>query len=148
MCKNKHLSLDDRLIIERELSLGKSFKYIGNLKNKDCTTISKEVRNHYKIKILVDMVVFSTTVFIEMIVKLLLYVIIVINLKIDYAVIVFLVKMYVLIIKKKFALILISHLMFVIIVRIYLIVLYQNIFMKVPTLLMNINKFFLKLDLV
>ena len=31
MCKNKHLSLDDRLIIERELGLGKSFKYIGNL---------------------------------------------------------------------------------------------------------------------
>lgn len=50
MCKNKHLSLDDRLIIERELSLGKFFKYIGNLINKDCTTISKEVRNHYKIK--------------------------------------------------------------------------------------------------
>ena len=50
MCKNKHLSLDDRLIIERELSLGKSFKYIGKLINKDCTTISKEVRNHYKIK--------------------------------------------------------------------------------------------------
>lgn len=50
MCKNKHLSLDDRLIIERELSLGKSFKYIGNLINKDCTTISKEVKNHYKIK--------------------------------------------------------------------------------------------------
>ena len=50
MCKNKHLSLDDRLIIERELSLSKSFKYIGKLINKDCTTISKEVRNHYKIK--------------------------------------------------------------------------------------------------
>ena len=50
MCNNKHLSLDDRLIIERELSLGKSFKYIGNLINKDCTTISKEIRNHYKIK--------------------------------------------------------------------------------------------------
>lgn len=50
MCKNKHLSLDDRLIIEREISLGKSFKYIGKLINKDCTTISKEIRNHYKIK--------------------------------------------------------------------------------------------------
>ena len=46
MCKNKHLSLDDRLIIERELSLGKSFKYIGNLINKDCTTISREGRNY------------------------------------------------------------------------------------------------------
>ena len=66
MCNNKHLSLDDRLIIERELSLGKSFKYIGNLINKDCTTISKDI---IKLKILVDMVVFLITVFIEMIVK-------------------------------------------------------------------------------
>lgn len=39
--------LDDRLIIKRELSLD---KYIGNLLNKDCTTISKKVQNHYKIK--------------------------------------------------------------------------------------------------
>lgn len=47
MCNNKHLSLDDRLTIQCNLCLGKSFKYIGNLINKDCTTISKEVRNHY-----------------------------------------------------------------------------------------------------
>lgn len=69
MCKNKHLSLDDRLIIERELSLSKSFKYIGKLINKDCTTISKEVEIIIKLKILVDMVVFSITAFIEMNVK-------------------------------------------------------------------------------
>lgn len=50
MSKNKHLSLDDRLIIELELSLGNSFKYIGKLLDKDCTTISKEVKNHYKLK--------------------------------------------------------------------------------------------------
>ncbi len=50
MCNNKHLSLDDRLTIECNLCLGKSFKYIGNLINKDCTTISKEVRNHYKVR--------------------------------------------------------------------------------------------------
>lgn len=50
MCKNKHISLDDRLIIERELGLDKSFKYIGNLINKDCTIISKEIRNNYTIK--------------------------------------------------------------------------------------------------
>lgn len=50
MCNNKHLSLDERLIIEREISLGKSFKYIANLIDKDCTTISKEIRNHFKIK--------------------------------------------------------------------------------------------------
>lgn len=50
MCNNKHLSLEDRLIIEREIGLNKSFKHIGTLLNKDCTTISKEIRNHYKIK--------------------------------------------------------------------------------------------------
>jgi IS30 family transposase len=50
MCKNKHLSLNDRFIIEREISLDNSFKYIGRLINKDCTTISKEIKNHYKIK--------------------------------------------------------------------------------------------------
>ncbi len=50
MCNNKHLSLDERLTIEREISLGKSFKYIGSLLNKDCTTISKEIRNHFKTK--------------------------------------------------------------------------------------------------
>ncbi len=50
MCNNKHLSLEDRLIIEQEISLNKSFKHIGKLLNKDCTTISKEIKNHYKLK--------------------------------------------------------------------------------------------------
>ena len=50
MNKNKHLSLDDRLIIERELTLNKSFKHIGKLLNKDCTTISKEIKNHFIVK--------------------------------------------------------------------------------------------------
>ena len=49
MPNNKHLSFDDRLIIENNLSLSKSFKYIGKLLNKDCTTISKEIRNHYRV---------------------------------------------------------------------------------------------------
>ena len=49
MSNNKHLSFDDRLTIEKNLSLSKSFKYIGKLLDKDCTTISKEIRNHYKI---------------------------------------------------------------------------------------------------
>lgn len=49
MPNNKHLSFDERLIIENNLSLSKSFKYIGKLLNKDCTTISKEIRNHYKV---------------------------------------------------------------------------------------------------
>ena len=46
MCNNKHLTLDDRLIIERELFFNSSFKKIGKLINKDCTTVSKEIRNH------------------------------------------------------------------------------------------------------
>ena len=46
MCNNKHLTLDDRLIIERELFFNSSFKKISKLINKDCTTISKEIRNH------------------------------------------------------------------------------------------------------
>lgn len=50
MNKNKHLSLDDRLVIEREITLGKSFKHIGKLLNKDCTTISKEIKNHFIVK--------------------------------------------------------------------------------------------------
>ena len=46
MCNNKHLTLDDRLIIERELFFNSSFKKIAKLINKDCTTVSKEIRNH------------------------------------------------------------------------------------------------------
>lgn len=48
--KNKHLSFDDRLTIERGLSENLSFKKIGNIINKDCTTISKEVKNHIQYK--------------------------------------------------------------------------------------------------
>jgi IS30 family transposase len=50
MCKNKHLSLEERFTIERELGLNKSFKSIAKLINKDCITISKEIRSHYKIE--------------------------------------------------------------------------------------------------
>ncbi len=49
MANNKHLSFNDRLTIEKNLSLSKSFKYIAKLLNKDCTTISKEIKNHYKV---------------------------------------------------------------------------------------------------
>lgn len=48
--KNKHLSFDDRLTIERGLSENLSFKKIGNTINKDCTTVSKEVKNHIQYK--------------------------------------------------------------------------------------------------
>lgn len=46
--KNKHLSLENRLDIENGLNRGMSFKQIGNIVSKDCTTISREVRNHYQ----------------------------------------------------------------------------------------------------
>ena len=44
--KNKHLSFDDRLEIEKSLKEGLSFKKIGKKLNKNCTTISKEIKNH------------------------------------------------------------------------------------------------------
>jgi len=44
--KNKHLSSSDRLEIEKGLNDNLSFKRIGEKIQKDCTTISKEVRNH------------------------------------------------------------------------------------------------------
>lgn len=44
--KNKHLSFDDRLQIEKGLNENKSFKQIGKDIGKDCTTISKEIKNH------------------------------------------------------------------------------------------------------
>lgn len=48
--KNKHLSYDDRLEIELGLKQNLSFKKIGEKIDKDCTTISKEIRNHYVVK--------------------------------------------------------------------------------------------------
>ncbi|MFR2768249.1 MAG: helix-turn-helix domain-containing protein [Thomasclavelia sp.] len=38
------MSLHDRIIIENSLNNGHSFKTIGSTLDKDCTTISKEVR--------------------------------------------------------------------------------------------------------
>lgn len=46
MNKQKHLTLDSRIIVETKLNEGESFKAIGRFLNKDCTTISKEVKNH------------------------------------------------------------------------------------------------------
>ena len=48
MNKNKHMTLEDRVIIQTELDKGTSFKEIGLLLGKDCTTISKEVRKHIR----------------------------------------------------------------------------------------------------
>jgi len=47
--KNKHMSFDDRLEIEKGLKEKLSFKEIANKIGKDCTTVSKEVRNHYQV---------------------------------------------------------------------------------------------------
>lgn len=44
--KNKHLSFDERLEIEKGLKNNLSFKQIGKNIGKDCTTISKEIKNH------------------------------------------------------------------------------------------------------
>lgn len=46
MNKQKHLTLESRILIETKLNERESFKSIGRLLNKDCTTISKEVKNH------------------------------------------------------------------------------------------------------
>lgn len=48
--KNKHLSLEDRHKIEIGLNNGLSFKEIGKLIDKNCTSISREIRNHYIVK--------------------------------------------------------------------------------------------------
>ena len=47
---SKHLSLDERMDIEKYLTQNKSFKEIGRLVNKNCTTISREIKNHYVVK--------------------------------------------------------------------------------------------------
>lgn len=46
MAKQKHLDFDARTTIELELTKANSFKGIGLILGKDCTTISKEVRAH------------------------------------------------------------------------------------------------------
>lgn len=48
MSKNKHLTLENRTTIQTELDKGTSFKEIGLILGKDCTTISKEVRKHIR----------------------------------------------------------------------------------------------------
>ena len=46
MANQKHMDLKQRVIIEKSLDDRKSFKAIGKELDKDCTTISKEVRLH------------------------------------------------------------------------------------------------------
>jgi transposase, IS30 family len=44
--KNKHLTREERATIEQCLNQGDSFKEIARILDKDCSTISKEVRSH------------------------------------------------------------------------------------------------------
>lgn len=46
MRKNKHLSIEERTVIKTSLDQRLSFKEIGRILGRDCTTISKEVRSH------------------------------------------------------------------------------------------------------
>lgn len=50
MNKNKHLILEERIIIEQMLSAGESFKSIGRELGKDPTTIAKEVKSHIQFR--------------------------------------------------------------------------------------------------
>lgn len=48
--KNKHLTDQNRIVIDNGLKDNLSFKTIATQLDKDCTTISKEIRNHITIK--------------------------------------------------------------------------------------------------
>jgi len=50
MANNKHLTLEERIQIQDSLSQNYSFKAIARELQKDCTTISKEVKNHIQFK--------------------------------------------------------------------------------------------------
>lgn len=50
MANNKHLTYQDRIRIQESLSLSNSFKSIARELDKDCTSISKEVRKHIQLK--------------------------------------------------------------------------------------------------
>ena len=44
--KNKHFKYEDRVVIQQSLKEKLSFKEIGKLLNKDCTSVSREIRRH------------------------------------------------------------------------------------------------------
>ena len=46
MAKYKHLSMDERILIQQMLGQAASFKAIARTLGRNCSTISKEVRNH------------------------------------------------------------------------------------------------------
>ena len=50
MNKNKHLTLEDRIIIEQKLKERETFKGIARGLGRDPTTIAKEVKNHIQFR--------------------------------------------------------------------------------------------------
>ncbi len=48
--KNKHLSYDERLMIEKGITNNKSFKKIAAKLEKNCTTVAREIKNHYTVE--------------------------------------------------------------------------------------------------
>lgn len=50
MTKYKHLTQEERIIIELKLTQKESFKSIACELSKDPTTIAKEVKNHYPVQ--------------------------------------------------------------------------------------------------
>ncbi|NLY82502.1 MAG: helix-turn-helix domain-containing protein, partial [Clostridiales bacterium] len=46
MATHKHFTLSNRITIQSSLNSRLSFKAIGRDLNRDCTTISKEIKNH------------------------------------------------------------------------------------------------------
>ena len=46
MSKNKHLTLTERISIQQLLNESKSFRAIGTMLERDCTTISKEIKRN------------------------------------------------------------------------------------------------------
>lgn len=49
MAKNKHMTLEDRYVIQHGLEERKSFRQIGNDIGKDPSTVSKEILGHYEV---------------------------------------------------------------------------------------------------
>ncbi|MBC5701072.1 MULTISPECIES: helix-turn-helix domain-containing protein [Hungatella] len=47
--KKTHLSLEDRFTISQMLSQQSSFKQIADALNKNCSSISREIRNHLQL---------------------------------------------------------------------------------------------------
>lgn len=49
MAKNKHITLEDRYVIQHRLEEHKSFRQIGNDIGKEPSTVSKEILGHYEV---------------------------------------------------------------------------------------------------